>query len=69
MKDKEINKTKRETIDEIIKELSLKEKPIPKEWLKNKKKYRKAIDRLIGHNWAVKDMFAILRRLKKKYED
>jgi len=69
MKDKEINKVKRETIDEIIKELSLKEKPIPKEWLKNKKKYRKAIDRLIGHNWAVKDMFAILRRLKKKYED
>lgn len=61
-----INKVKRETIDEIMKELSLKEISIPKEWLEDKKKYRKVIDRLIGHNWAIKDMFAILIRLKKK---
>jgi len=66
-----INKIKRKTIDEIIKELSLKEKPIPKKWLKGKDAWLcgKAVDRLIGHNWAVKDMFAILIRLKRKYED
>jgi len=71
MKDKETNKIKRKTIDEIIKELSLKEKPIPKKWLKGKDAwlYEKTVDRLIGHNWAIKDIFAILIRLKRKYED
>ena len=70
MKDKEINKAKRAMIREIIKELSLKEKPIPKKLLKVRDAwlYEKAVDRLIGHNWAVKDMFAILRRLKRKYK-
>ena len=65
-----INNAKRKMIDEIVRELSLKEKPISKKWLKGKDAwlYEKTVDRLIGHNWAIKEMFAIVIRLRKKYE-
>jgi hypothetical protein len=60
-------KVKLEILDEIQKELKLKEKPIPENWL-NDDLYEKAVDRLIGHNWAIKDMLAILIRLRNRYK-